>query len=58
MRGRRGPRGSFIGQLLSDILFVDVEQSKLNLIYLAFFGIVLLGFWGAPPRRRIRGESP
>jgi hypothetical protein len=50
--GQLGEESSFIGKLLSDILFVDVPQATLNNVYLAFFGIVLLCFWGVPPRIR------
>ena len=55
--GQTGEEGSFIGTLLSDILFVDVPQETLNLWYLAFFGLVLICFWGAPPRLRSEPTS-
>ncbi|HPF13387.1 MAG: DUF2784 domain-containing protein [Planctomycetes bacterium] len=54
--GQSGVEGSFIGKLLSGILFVDVPQATLNKVYVAFFGLVLLGFWVVPPR--LRGNSP
>ncbi|MEZ6004502.1 MAG: DUF2784 domain-containing protein [Planctomycetota bacterium] len=50
--GQQGAEGSFIGKLLSDILFVDVDQAVLDRWYLAFFALVLLGFWRVPPRVR------
>ena len=51
--GQQGAEGSFVGQLLHDILFVDLDQGVLNGIYLAFFAVVLVCLVGAPPRRRV-----
>jgi hypothetical protein len=51
--GQQGAEGSFVGQLLHDILFVDMDQGVLNGIYLAFFAVVLACLVGAPPRRRV-----
>ena len=41
-----------MGQVLHDILFVDVDQALLNGIYLGFFALVVLTLVLVPPRRR------
>ena len=41
---------SFIGRLLHEWLFVDVELATLQKIYIAFGVLVLLGLFAVPPR--------
>lgn len=50
--GQQGAEGSFVGQVLHDVLFVDVDQALLNGIYLGFFALVVLTLVLVPPRRR------
>jgi len=57
--GQEGSEGSFFGRLLSDILFVQIDHQLLHGMYLAFFAVVLLGFWAVPVRwRRRRRNQP
>lgn len=49
---------SFVGGLLHDLLFLDVEQAVLDRWYLAFGVLVLLVTVAVPPRRnRTAGEE-
>jgi len=41
---------SFIGRLAHDILFVDVPQANLNVIYIVFAALVVATLIGCPPR--------
>ena len=54
--GQQGSEASFLGQLLHDILFVDLPQRTLDKIYLAFAAVVLLSLVCIRPRmgRRAR----
>ncbi|MDA1264864.1 MAG: DUF2784 domain-containing protein [Planctomycetota bacterium] len=47
---------SFVGRLLHDILFVDVDQSVLHWIYAGVGLLVLAGLFLVPPHRRA-GEA-
>ena len=50
--GEQGYEGSFIGHLLRDLLYVDVPLATLNIVYIAFAGLVALSLFMVPPRRR------
>ena len=53
LRSRAGKgveEASFIGRLLHEWLFVDVELATLQKIYIAFGVLVLLGLFAVPPR--------
>jgi hypothetical protein len=52
--GQTPDQVSFIGKVLRDLLYVDVEPALLNGIYLAFFGVVLISLVGVRPRLRQR----
>jgi len=43
---------SFVGRILHDILFVDVDQALLHWIYAGLGVLVLGGMILVPPRRR------
>lgn len=51
LAGQRPEEISFIGRLLREILFVDVPQETLNLVYVVFALLVLATFVWIPPRR-------
>lgn len=42
--------GTFVGRLMRDLLYVDVPQTTLNFVYIAFAGLVVLSFWLVRPR--------
>ena len=50
--GRGIEEASFVGRLLHDWLFVEVELATLQQIYIAFGVLVLLGLFAVPPRLR------
>lgn len=50
--GKGIEEASFVGRLLHEWLFVDVELATLQQIYIAFGALVLLGLFAVPPRRR------
>ena len=54
--GQQGSEASFLGQVLHDILFVDLAQRTLDKIYLGFAAVVLLSLVCIRPRmgRRAR----
>jgi hypothetical protein len=54
---RTRAEGSFIGRLAHDILFVDVPQATLNVVYIAFAVLVVATWIGCPPRRRRAGGA-
>ena len=49
-----GQAESFVGQLLHDILFVDVPLATLNRIYIGFGVTVVLCALLCPPRRKTK----
>jgi hypothetical protein len=55
--GQRPEEGSFVGRLAHDLLFVDVPQATLNVIYIAFAALVVGTLIGCPPRRRAPGGA-
>jgi len=55
--GEEGQEGSFVGNLLHDILFVDVTPETMNIVYVAFALVVLGCFFVIPPRRRSAVEG-
>ena len=55
LRARAGKgieEASFVGRLLHDWLFIDVELATLQRIYLAFGALVLVGIFAVRPRFR------
>ncbi len=50
--GQEGQDGSFIGNLLHDILFVEVPQATLNIVYVIFGLVVFVSLFVVPPRLR------
>ena len=55
LRARAGKgieEASFVGRLLHDWLFIDVELATLQRIYLAFGALVLVGVFAVRPRFR------
>ena len=50
MAGRGIEEASFVGRLLHDWLFVEVDLATLQRIYIAFGVLVLLGLFAVPPR--------
>ncbi|MCH2104281.1 MAG: DUF2784 domain-containing protein [Planctomycetes bacterium] len=50
MAGRGIEEASFVGRLLHDWLFVEVDLDTLQRIYIAFGVLVLLGLFAVPPR--------
>jgi len=55
MAGSHGQyQGSFIQHWLHQVMFFDVRDSVLMMIYIVFFTAVALSFWLVPPRRRTR----
>ena len=48
--GKGIEEASFVGRLLHDWLFVEVELATLQQIYIAFGVLVLLGLFAVPPR--------
>ncbi|MHC4513808.1 MAG: DUF2784 domain-containing protein [Planctomycetota bacterium] len=55
--GQRGEEGTFVGRLLRDLLYVDVPSETLNIVYIAFAGLVLLSLFLVPPRWRWRRRA-
>jgi uncharacterized protein DUF2784 len=52
--GEEGRTGTFIGRLMHDLLFLDVEQRTLNRVYVAFALLVVFTLFLWPPRWRLR----
>jgi hypothetical protein len=53
-------QGSFVQHWLHRVMFYDASESAFTVLYLFFFGAVLLSFWLVPPRwpaRRLSGEE-
>ena len=48
--GQEGREGTFIGQICRDVLFVEVRQETLNIVYIAFAAMVVLCFFLIRPR--------
>ena len=48
---------SFVGRMLHEILFVEVDQSILNGIYIAVGVLVLAGWLFVPPRRQDKSAA-
>ncbi len=54
--GQQGSEASFLGQVLHDILFVDLAQRTLDKIYLGFAAVVLLSLVCIRPRMGRRAQ--
>jgi hypothetical protein len=52
--GQPVSEATFIGRMMHSILFYDLPQWVFSTAYLTFFGLVVLTFVLAPPRRRAR----
>jgi len=50
--GQEVSGGSFIGNLLHELLFFDAPEWVFNVSYVAFALLVAATFWWAPPRWR------
>ncbi|HEX4592228.1 MAG TPA: DUF2784 domain-containing protein [Gemmataceae bacterium] len=57
MAGDQVSRGTFIGDLLDKLIFIDAPPWAFTVAYVAFALLVAATFYFAPPRRRARRGS-
>jgi hypothetical protein len=55
--GEDGYAGSFIQHWVGRLLFYECSERAFTVLYAAFFALILLTFWIAPPRWSRRAKS-